>query len=717
MPRALTRVYLPDGLYKTIVVESDQTVKDIIPVVAEKFQATSTENFSNCVLFESLDNEKVINELPLTTKPYYITTEWKPESNNRLIFKSRNQSVLVHDTGFVPPPSTTVLPDAPKNSTTSSYNTPAQHPAPIPPKRLPTGAQPLFSPGAAPVTSNNTIRKRSPSDANSGPTQSYQPVNAPTGNTAELQERLNKMKAAEQERRIQDTVQQQSILVWCNYHLRSQNVEITNTVADFADGVNFALLIQSLTSQPIKINQNPRTYQEKMENLRGAFNVLEGLGAKPKGCSPEDFVNGNANAITGLLLLLVGKFKDVSKRASSRFSTILTSQGAAVTSAPARPPPQRPPRPPGTQTLSRPGAPINTPPPSNPMLSTSPPSRLQPPIRAVSEPDTQTTTIAPSKAPPAQPPSRPPVKSTAASAPPATAQPPPQRPTRPQPPVRSSLDPEATSTPTKPSVPPPVAPRANTMRDRSQSGADTTPAPTPTPAPAPKATTTPTKTASAPPAPQSTGKSPFTQPLPSKTEPAPVPVKRAPAPAPAKPKQTTEPPQPAPAPTPIKPPPPQEDEFALGELDKMMDTIQNTASFISPPPSKEPEPASKPSTVSPPSSSSKYPTLDDDDLGEITILADSLSEVTTAPPSGNLPVRKLSSATIPPPVTPVAVAAPPPLKPSASQEEETHFEDFDELESFLADLANELGVTLGEMDNTKPKNSNELGNLDLNFDI
>src|SRR5687767_4352499 len=83
----------------------------------------------------------------------------------------------------------------------------------------------------------------------------------------------------------------QSIVVWCNYHLKSTGAEISDIVTDFADGVNFALLIQSLTKQTIKINQNPKTYQEKMENIRGSFNALESIGAKPKGCTPEGTIS------------------------------------------------------------------------------------------------------------------------------------------------------------------------------------------------------------------------------------------------------------------------------------------------------------------------------------------------------------------------------------------------------------------------------------------
>lgn len=75
--------------------------------------------------------------------------------------------------------------------------------------------------------------------------------------------------------------------MWCNYHLKSSNVEISDIVTDFANGVNFAMLIQALTKKTIKINENPRTHQEKLENLRGAFSALESVGAKPQGCSPE----------------------------------------------------------------------------------------------------------------------------------------------------------------------------------------------------------------------------------------------------------------------------------------------------------------------------------------------------------------------------------------------------------------------------------------------
>lgn len=66
--------------------------------------------------------------------------------------------------------------------------------------------------------------------------------------------------------------------------------------------------------------------------------------------------------------------------------------------------------------------------------------------------------------------------------------------------------------------------------------------------------------------------------------------------------------------------------------------------------------------------------------------------------------------------TPIVPASKVPTK-SASEEEEPHFEDFDELEGFLADLANELGVQLGEMEKDKPKNNNDLNSLNLDFDI
>lgn len=54
----MVRVFLPDGAFKTVVVESFHSVDSCLPMIREKFSLTSSQNYEGYELYESLDNGK-----------------------------------------------------------------------------------------------------------------------------------------------------------------------------------------------------------------------------------------------------------------------------------------------------------------------------------------------------------------------------------------------------------------------------------------------------------------------------------------------------------------------------------------------------------------------------------------------------------------------------------------------------------------------------------
>eukprot|EP01117_Protostelium_nocturnum_P015324 TRINITY_DN5931_c0_g1_i1.p1 TRINITY_DN5931_c0_g1~~TRINITY_DN5931_c0_g1_i1.p1 ORF type:complete len:607 (-),score=187.72 TRINITY_DN5931_c0_g1_i1:109-1929(-) len=418
MPKAMVRIYLADGQFKSLVLDQNVNCEEAVATIIEKLETTSTNKWDDCLLFQSLDFGKEIIELNAVDCPYTIAQWWGESSDsNRFVFKRASEPLKKGIPGFEKYKSSraerrSTNPIKGKRSPSTIAHNPSNNYQPQDTSdsfMVQQGAPPMQPPppprdntyssggaSAAPPTAQNKAAMMggfNPLAPNtSGPHRPARPPPQPSAdhhqdtNTAArppmervpmpgfggnvgggmdpnaLQEKIKNMKA-------QQNVQIESVMAWINMNLQVKSLTINDLTKDMKSGVALASLCEILTKKPLHFNANPKSDMQMRDNLEASFKAFETAGVKATGVAPNDFLTGNQRAILGYLLLLVKKFKDA--RTSKRFSRVLTSSGPLITgrtsgsfspNAPSSPGMGKPNNPPVKQSNPNVGRQMPTPP-------------------------------------------------------------------------------------------------------------------------------------------------------------------------------------------------------------------------------------------------------------------------------------------------------------------------------------------------------------------
>lgn len=100
-----------------------------------------------------------------------------------------------------------------------------------------------------------------------------------------------------------------TILSWINRHISTFNLQINNLTSDLADGIVLFRLLESLTEKSFKgWNTEPANMMDKLNNLNMFLKLLYHFGIKISGITCEDLYSGNENISMAIVLLLIKKF-------------------------------------------------------------------------------------------------------------------------------------------------------------------------------------------------------------------------------------------------------------------------------------------------------------------------------------------------------------------------------------------------------------------------
>jgi hypothetical protein len=109
------------------------------------------------------------------------------------------------------------------------------------------------------------------------------------------------------------TIVLQSLLVWCNYHLRSRQLTVESLDEGLRDGRHFTVLLDVLRGRPLApellssmSSHAPPLLRQSLQYVRALLSALPELGQEvPLEFQAEDILDGNHAAICALLWPLV----------------------------------------------------------------------------------------------------------------------------------------------------------------------------------------------------------------------------------------------------------------------------------------------------------------------------------------------------------------------------------------------------------------------------
>ena len=95
-------------------------------------------------------------------------------------------------------------------------------------------------------------------------------------------------------------------------HLNKINLEVEN-LDRMDDGVLLILLMSILENffvPEYAYFENATNYDEKLENCKLLFDLIEDAGLQEKNCTPENIASGDLKSILRVLYLLFSNYKD-----------------------------------------------------------------------------------------------------------------------------------------------------------------------------------------------------------------------------------------------------------------------------------------------------------------------------------------------------------------------------------------------------------------------
>jgi Ca2+-binding EF-hand superfamily protein len=103
-------------------------------------------------------------------------------------------------------------------------------------------------------------------------------------------------------------VQIRAFTKWANSHLKAKGITLESIVTDLGDGVNLALLLESLSQEPIPFNKNARMRIQKIENVNYSLDFISSQGVRLVGIGAEEIVDLNAKMTLGLIWTVILRF-------------------------------------------------------------------------------------------------------------------------------------------------------------------------------------------------------------------------------------------------------------------------------------------------------------------------------------------------------------------------------------------------------------------------
>ncbi|CAG0884401.1 unnamed protein product [Cyprideis torosa] len=110
-------------------------------------------------------------------------------------------------------------------------------------------------------------------------------------------------------------VVQRTLLAFVNRHLSRINVEVQNMGSEFQDGVNLILLMGLLEGYFTPLycfNPTPREFEQRVQNVQLAFDLMVDAGLPNPKSRPEDIVNADLKSTLRVLYNLFDKYKGIS---------------------------------------------------------------------------------------------------------------------------------------------------------------------------------------------------------------------------------------------------------------------------------------------------------------------------------------------------------------------------------------------------------------------
>ncbi|CAF0731007.1 unnamed protein product [Brachionus calyciflorus] len=103
-----------------------------------------------------------------------------------------------------------------------------------------------------------------------------------------------------------------SLLTFMRKHLSKINIEV-NSLEKMNDGVQLIYLfgvLENFYVPEYAYYSNPSCYEEKLENCRVLFDLIDDVNLQERNCTPEDVASGDLKSILRVLYLLFSNYKD-----------------------------------------------------------------------------------------------------------------------------------------------------------------------------------------------------------------------------------------------------------------------------------------------------------------------------------------------------------------------------------------------------------------------
>lgn len=107
-------------------------------------------------------------------------------------------------------------------------------------------------------------------------------------------------------------VVKKSLITFANKHLNKINLEVIDVDNQFADGVFLVLLVGLLEGYFVPLHEfylTPQAFQEKVNNVSLAFELMQDAGLPKPKARPEDIVNNDLKSTLRVLYNLFTKYK------------------------------------------------------------------------------------------------------------------------------------------------------------------------------------------------------------------------------------------------------------------------------------------------------------------------------------------------------------------------------------------------------------------------